>query len=78
MFDPITTCADPSLVDTTGRRDVTINVMQANMVVNITRAGIQMDFWNDDSDGEPHDSITLTFAEWQAIAKTHPLRNERA
>lgn len=60
---------DPSLVDTTGAHPVTVNVTQGNMTVTITSEGIILDFWDDDSDGDPHHTIGMTFDEWRDHAR---------
>lgn len=59
---------DPSLVDVTGAHPVTVNVIQDNMTVTITSEGIILDFWDDDSDGESHGTIGMTFDEWRMMA----------
>lgn len=63
---------DPSLVDVTGAYPVTVNVTHDNMTVTITSEGIILDFWDDDSDGEPHGTIGMTFEEWRTLAARRP------
>lgn len=59
---------DPSLVDVTGAHPVTLNVTQANMTITVTSEGIILDFWDDDSDGDPLATIGMTFDEWGEFA----------
>lgn len=65
---------DPMLVDVTGQQTVTINVIPGNMVVNVNGQSLIMDFWDDDSDGDPHARIVMTLAEWREFAEWMPER----
>lgn len=66
-FTP-TIVQDPKLVDVSGQQTVAINVMHANIVIGVTSEGIIMDFWDDESDGEPHATVGMTFEEWRDFA----------
>ena len=59
---------NPQLVDVNGGNNTTIVLNDENIVINITSEGIIIDFWDDDSDGDPHLTIGRTFDEWRAIA----------
>lgn len=65
------TIENPTMVDINGGNDTTIVLNDENIVLRITSEGIIMDFWSDDSDGDPHGTIGMTFDEWRSLAKIH-------
>lgn len=59
---------NPSIVDVNGGHSTVVVLNDENIVINLTSEGIILDFWLDDSDGEPHATIGMTFDEWRDFA----------
>lgn len=69
------TVQNPKLVDITGSQPVVLNVMHANMIINITAEGVIMDFFDEDNEGTEADgTVAMTFDEWREFAEWWPLR----
>jgi hypothetical protein len=65
----LTSVQDPQLVDVTGSQPIVLNVMHANMVINISGEGLVMDFFDDGNDDvEPDATLGMTFDEWREYA----------
>lgn len=74
--DPYTPLSvqDPMLVDATGSQPITVNVIPGNMAVDVSRERLALRFWWDDSDGDPHAVIDMTYDEWREFAEWMPHR----
>lgn len=64
----MTTVENPDTVDINGGKNTLLILNDENIVINITSEGIIMDFWWDDSDGDPHATVGMTFDEWRDFA----------
>jgi hypothetical protein len=66
--EPLTlhTVTDPARVEFTGQQPLSIDVVPAHMVVNITAEGVIMDFFDDNT--EPDATLAMTFDEWREYA----------